>query len=41
MKYGLSTASQALSKTKGWVNYEDLKVGDEIVAFSTPKVILL
>lgn len=30
----LSPSSQALSKTKGWVNYEDLKVGDEILAFN-------
>lgn len=30
----LLPSSQALSKTKGWVNYEDLKVGDEILAFN-------
>ena len=30
----LLSSSQALSKTKGWVNYEDLKVGDEILAFN-------
>lgn len=30
----LLPSSQALSKTKGWINYEDLKVGDEILAFN-------
>lgn len=30
----LLPSSQALSKTKGWVNYEDLKVGDEILSFN-------
>ena len=30
----LLPSSQALSKTRGWVNYEDLKVGDEILAFN-------
>lgn len=30
----LLPSSQALSKTNGWVNYEDLKVGDEILAFN-------
>ena len=30
----LLPSSQALSKTKGWVNYEDLRVGDEILAFN-------
>lgn len=30
----LLPSSQALSKTKGWVNYEDLKVGDEVLAFN-------
>ena len=30
----LLSSSQALSKTNGWVNYEDLKVGDEILAFN-------
>ena len=30
----LLPSSQALSKTKGWVNYGDLKVGDEILAFN-------
>lgn len=30
----LLPSSQALSKTKGWLNYEDLKVGDEILAFN-------
>lgn len=30
----LLPSSQALSKTKGWVNYEDLKVGEEILAFN-------
>lgn len=30
----LLPSSQALSKTKGWVNYEDLKIGDEILAFN-------
>lgn len=30
----LLPSSQALSKTQGWVNYEDLKVGDEILAFN-------
>lgn len=30
----LLPSSQALCKTKGWVNYEELKVGDEILAFN-------
>jgi DNA polymerase I-like protein with 3'-5' exonuclease and polymerase domains len=30
----LLPSSQALSKTNGWVNYENLKVGDEILAFN-------
>lgn len=29
----LLPSSQALSKTKGWVNYQDLEVGDLILAF--------
>lgn len=30
----LTPTSQALSKTKGWVNYEELEQGDEILAFN-------
>ena len=30
----LLPTSQALSKTKGWVNYENLEIGDEILAFN-------
>lgn len=30
----LLPSSQALSKTKGWVNYEELNIGDEILAFN-------
>lgn len=30
----LTPTSQALCKTKGWVNYEKLKEGDEILAFN-------
>nr|UWF91494.1 MAG: DNA polymerase family A [Bacteriophage sp.] len=30
----LLPSSQALSKSRGWINYDDLKVGDEILAFN-------
>lgn len=30
----LLPSSQALCKTKGWVNYEELKIGDQILAFN-------
>lgn len=30
----LLPSSEALSRTKGWVNYENLEIGDEILAFN-------